>query len=81
MLIYSVYDSKAEAYMQPFFCQAAGQAIREFDNLVNSGDHPVAKHPEDYTLFEMGAWDDLTGEIVGETPKSKGNGLDFKRSD
>lgn len=78
--IYAIHDSKAEAYMQPFFVQAAGVAIREFDKLCNDEKHPVGQHAEDYTLFELGFWDDQTGDISGQVPKAKGNGLDFRRS-
>lgn len=82
MYIFSIYDSKAEAHMQPFFAGAPGVAIRQFDELCNDKEHPVGKHAEDYTLMELGTWNEREGRlVVYEVSKAKGNGLDFKRSD
>lgn len=65
MKIYSVYDCKAEAYMQPFFMATKGLAIRGFEQLVNDPKTTVNKHPEDFTLFEIGEFDDTSGQITG----------------
>ena len=56
--IFTVYDSKAEAYMPPFFMQSTGQAMRVFEDTVKDEEHAFAKHPEDYTIFELGVFDD-----------------------
>ena len=77
--IFTVYDQKAEAYLPPFFLPQVGQATRVFADCVNSDSHQFAKHPEDYTLFQLGTFDDNTGEILKLTvPKLLGTGLDFK---
>lgn len=82
-LIYTVYDQKAEAYLQPFFVQTEGLAIRSFSDCVNSDSHQFGKHPEDYTLIELGTFDD-NGPTFDTLviPKTVGTGLDFitKRS-
>lgn len=70
MKIYSIFDAKAEAFMNPFFVQAEGVAIREFTNLANDPEHPVGKYREDYTLYRLGTWDERTGKIVTEEPFS-----------
>lgn len=78
-----VYDSKAEAYLNPFFVRSSGEAIRGFGDEANSksSDSQLSMHPEDYTLFELGTWDELSGVIeLYETKKSLGIGIDFKRS-
>jgi len=83
MKMFSVYDSKAEAYMRPFFAEATGQAIRSFSDEVNSGnkDSMVALHPGDFTLFELAYFNDGDGHLeVLEAKKSLGCGLDFVRS-
>lgn len=61
--IYTVYDSKAEAYMQPFFSQTAGTAARAFEKAVNDPQHDFHQNAGDYTLFEIGQWDEHTGKI------------------
>lgn len=64
MKIFSVYDSKAEAYLQPFFTNTDGAAIRMFSDVVNDPDHGFSKHPGDYTLFSLGEWDEVTGQFA-----------------
>ncbi len=59
--MFTVYDSKAEVYLPPFCFKAKGEALRAFTGSANQPDHPVANHPGDYTLFEIGAYDDSTG--------------------
>lgn len=66
--IYSVYDSKVGAYLPPFFLRSEGEAIRSFTHAATSDEHTFAKHPSDYTLFDLGEYDDETGSI--DTPAS-----------
>jgi len=62
--IFSVYDSKIEAYMQPFFMQSKGAALRAFMDTLADKSSVLAKHPEDYTLFEIGEFDDTNCTIA-----------------
>lgn len=77
MKIYTVFDSAAQAYLQPFFFQADGQAKRAFGELVNDKTHSFGKHPDDYTLFLIGYYDDATGLIEPVTVQSLGNALEY----
>ena len=78
--IFTVYDSKAQAYMQPFYMQSTGQAVRSFDDTVNDHQHPFSKHPEDYTLFELGEYDDQSATFsMHEAKKSIGTAQEFVR--
>ena len=61
--IFSVFDVKAEIYMNPFTAGSSGLAIRTFTDIANDTSHPIGQHPEDYTLFELGTWDPVTCEI------------------
>jgi len=76
--IFSVYDSKAEAYMQPFFFQGKGQAVRSFSDLVNDNSTLCGKHPQDFTLFHIGEFDDATGNVSSSVHTSLGTGQEFK---
>lgn len=74
--IYSVYDSKIEAYMPPLFLRSHGEAIRMFESAVLSVDHQFAKNPEDYCLFYLGTWDDikaLSEMLLTPQPLAKAN--------
>lgn len=56
--MYSVYDSKVEAYAQPIFMRTHGEAIRSFESACNNEQHEFSKHASDYTLFHIGSYDD-----------------------
>lgn len=79
--MFTVYDSKVNAYLNPIFLRSKGEAIRVFTETVNSSDHMIAKNPEDYTLFELGSWDECSCKFVlNSTPISVGLALEFVRS-
>lgn len=75
--MYSIHDSKAETYTPPFFTQQDGQATRQFKDLVTNPEHPFGKHPQDYTLFFIGTYNDENAEAEKLTPISLGNGVEF----
>ena len=62
-LLFSIYDEKAHAYLPPFTLPTAGMAIRTFTDCANAPDHAFSRNPGDYTLFELGVFDDNTAEI------------------
>lgn len=66
--VFGVFDLKAAAYLQPFFSCNPGSAIRAFGDAVRDGKSPLAIHPEDYQLFELGSFDDNAGLLVGNSP-------------
>lgn len=61
--IFTVFDSKAEAYLQPFFAQSTGVAIRIFQSAANDTDHQFNRYAADFTLFEIGTFDIKSGQI------------------
>jgi hypothetical protein len=61
--MFTVYDSKTEAYLQPFFVASKGAAVRSFADAVNEEGHQFNKYPEDFTLFELGEYDDSNASI------------------
>nr|QJB20406.1 MAG: nonstructural protein [Microvirus sp.] len=61
--MFSVHDAKANAFLQPFFSQTAGTAERSFAAEIKSTDSQFAKFAEDFTLFEIGSFDDATGKM------------------
>ena len=62
----SIYDTAAGVYMRPFFVQSEGQAKRMFSDIANDREHDVGAHPEDYSLFRIGQFDDNAGEVLPE---------------
>ena len=79
--VFTVRDTKAEAYMAPFFMQARGQAIRAFVDSVNGQNEQFSKHPEDYSLWHLGSYDENTAVFdLLPTAECLGKGIDFKSS-
>lgn len=71
--IVSIFDSKAEVFNTPIFLPTVGMATRMFADQVNEKDSPFQKHPEDYTLFELGEYDSDSGKFENlDTPHSLG---------
>jgi hypothetical protein len=80
--LFSIYDIKAEAYLQPFFLQTKGQAIRAITDCVNDPNHQFSRHPADYTLFELGEYEDSNANFhLHETPRSLGVLVEFAAAD
>ena len=63
-IYYAVYDKQAELYSPPFLEVKDGTAIRAIQDAIASKDHPFAKHPEDFSLHQLGVFDDETGLIT-----------------
>ena len=61
---FSIYDSKAKAFKQPFFELNAGTAIRAVSEVVNDRTHGFHKFSTDYTLFEIGEYDQNAGRLT-----------------
>lgn len=67
--IFSLFDSKAEYYMPPFFERNANTAVRAVEAAMATDNHPIYKNAEDYSLFHVGSWDQETGRITSEGPR------------
>lgn len=63
---FAIRDSKAEAFMRPFFAVTRGIALRSIVDVVSDPNHEMYKHAEDYTLYEVGEFDDQTGIFVSK---------------
>lgn len=76
--VFSVYDSKAKAFLQPFFCVNAAVAVRSFESAVNDQRHDFHRYAGDYTLFEIGEFHESEGRLVGlEAKVSLGVAVEF----
>ncbi len=40
--------------------------MRSFEDITGDADHPIGKHPEDYSLFRIGGFDDTNGKFLDE---------------
>lgn len=69
-IIVAVRDVKAEVYAQPFCVVNSATAIRSFSDQVNNQDpkNMWNQHPQDFSLYQIGTYEDNTGLIEPITP-------------
>lgn len=78
--MFTVYDSKTKAFITPFFNITTESATRTFSNASNDKEHQFGRNPEDYTLFEIGIYDDETAKITPlQTPLSLGLAVEYAK--
>lgn len=80
--IFAVFDSKVNAFNQPFFARSAGDAMRGFEDIFTQPGpdgqmHPYSRHPADFFLFEIGSFDDDDGTVIPQKLISLSNGANF----
>lgn len=79
--VFAIYDSKAEAHLPPFTSLTTAVAIRQFQATVANLESDFARFPADYTLFELGTWDQLDGQIqMYEAKMNLGTALEHKQA-
>ena len=76
LFMYSVYDSAAKTYSNPFCGRTDAEAARGFVDIVSDKKHPFGMHPDCYTLMRCGVWDDNSCEIIPESPVKVINGVE-----
>ncbi len=70
LLVFSVYDEKAEFFSNPFFVAATGIATRMIADLANDPSTTISKHPNDFTLYHVGNWNNTEAKFDNlATPK------------
>lgn len=68
-MIFSVYDTKAETFGNPFFAVNSAVATRMFAAAVQDRETPVGRNPEDFDLYQVGVWNPEVGVVIGgDTP-------------
>ena len=76
--MWAVFDHKVEAFMQPQFFRSKGEALRSFSDAVQQDGTVFTKHPEDYSFWFRGTFDDSNGSV---TPASDADAAVFKALD
>lgn len=61
--VFTVYDSAARRYLEPFFAPTVEVALRMFRTLANKEGHLFAEYPADYVLFHIGSFDGESGMV------------------
>lgn len=61
--IYTVHDEKTSAFLQPMFFRTTGEAIRAIQSCIIDQNHQFSQHKTDFSLVQIGEYDDNTGNI------------------
>ena len=57
------YDSKADAYSLPFWALTVPAGVRAFSDMALNPETLVNRHPADFTLFHVGEFNDVSGQV------------------
>lgn len=60
----SVYDTKAKAFLLPFYVSTIQVGLRHLEQAVRDPNHPFGQFPEDYVIFLLGDFDDDLGAFI-----------------
>ena len=61
--MFIIYDSKGGLYNKPFCFINRQVALRAAADLMADADSEIRRHPEDYSLWHIGQYDDVEGQI------------------
>lgn len=79
--LFSIFDSKIGSYMPPFCNRSKGEAIRNVMTVLQDKKSAIGMYPADFTLFELGVFDDETGVTLShDSPISLGVLVEFLAS-
>ncbi len=67
--LFAVLDCKMELYLQPITARNIGVAVRIFETAVLTPGHDFNQHADDYSLWLIGEFDQVTGELVATPVK------------
>lgn len=78
--VYTLKDHKILLFTSPRYFHTDGEAIRSFSEGCKDEKSNLFKHPEDFTMYRIGIFDDVSGEIVSEkTPVRIADATQFKK--
>jgi activator of HSP90 ATPase len=65
--VYTIRDEKVSAYLRPFLAPTHELMRRSIASVLMDGEHEMAKFPRDFTIYEVGVFDDQTGLVNSHT--------------
>lgn len=78
---FGVKDLAVQAFNDPGVAGSPGGVIRAFADQANDGKSEIARHPEDYELYELGTFDTDSGRVapLEEGPRLLARAVDLVR--
>jgi len=62
--MYAVLDTKGAYYTVPHFQPRDEMAVRSFRDAIANPQVEMSRHPEDYNLYHVGAFNDADGSLI-----------------
>ena len=62
-LLLALRDMKTGAFLAPLWATTPGEAERTYREILFSEGTLVGKHPHDFPLYEIGKYDETTGQV------------------
>lgn len=77
MKMFTIHDTKAESYGQPMCFKTTAEAIRNFGVWCKDPESNLNKFSSDYSLIELGEFDESNGEIKTHQLRIIANASEF----
>lgn len=76
--LFTIRDAKVGVYRTVMYHVHVGDALRTFQEMANDPQCNIAKYPDDFSLYQVGEFDEDSGQIEPMAPKFYGTGSEFK---
>lgn len=77
LIMFTIRDAKAECYLPPFTMRTTAEAMRAFADSVVKPGTTIHDHPEDFFLYRIGRFSQVTGRYLMEDPVSLGCATEY----
>lgn len=76
--VFTVRDDKAQMYNLPFYSRTSAEATRNLLETMNNPQTMINKYPTDYSLWQVGEYDDVDGTFQTHPPIHIVNAIDLQ---
>lgn len=78
LVICAVFDEKAQVFATPYFMENEAVAKRIFQGETVNNQSVIGNHPGDFSLYKMGEYDNVSGEIISNGHKCIYTGMEAR---
>lgn len=79
--LFTIKDDATDVHAPPFVQHNEAEARRSVAAAANNHDNQLGQHPKDFSLWNVGTWDDNKGVIEPQAPKFICNVSDLVKKD
>jgi len=66
LVLFGILDAKVGLFVNLFQARSSAEGMRIFGDQVTSRESIMSMHPEDYSLFRVGEFDQENGRLTSE---------------